>query len=165
MSKFENITDELEKAEFINQVLTFLLDANKMQIGNVSKIINERDKLQEKVDMAQKLIDEAHAEAAKTNKATTNDIKRKLQIVRDRVVAISSTTQVLFTQISESKDERAIIDTLNNLVLNIGIITAEMTCLGLWDTSENKPELSKFSYPNMEATNELQSTTTNNAAK
>lgn len=138
---FLQITDEKEKAIFLNNMISFLLETNLNTATDILKLTEERNKLKEKVNRAQGLIDEAQAEVAKVKKATTNEMKRKLQITRDRLVAISSTVHIIGSQINEAKSAEITIDTLNNIIASIGIVTDELVSLGLWDTDEVKPEL------------------------
>lgn len=138
---FSQITDEKEKAVFLNDMISFLLESNLNTATDISKLTEERNKLQDKVNRAQELIDEAQKEVTKVKKATTNEIKRKLQITRDRLVAISSTVHIVGTQINESKSAETTIDTLNNITASIGIVTDELVSLGLWDNDDVKPEL------------------------
>lgn len=97
----------------------------------------EKDVLASKVERAKDMLAEKDAEIEKTKKATQNELKKKLQIGRDRVVAIAETSTALGAHISSSEA----IDILNNIKDNVGLLTAEMVSLGLWDEDDIKPNV------------------------
>ena len=97
----------------------------------------ERDTLASKVERAKDMLAEKDAEIEKTKKATKNELKKKLQIGRDKVVAIAETSTALSTHISSSEA----IDILNNIRDNVGLLTEEMVSLGLWDEDDVKPNI------------------------
>ena len=97
----------------------------------------ENESLLSKVEKAKEIISEKEAEIEKAKKATRNDIKRKLQIGRDRIVAIANTS----TALGECVDDAASIDILNNIRENVGLLTEEMVAQGLWGEDEEKPNV------------------------
>ncbi len=97
----------------------------------------ENESLSSKVEKAKEIISEKEAEIEKAKKATRNDIKKKLQIGRDRIVAIANTS----TALGECVDDAASIDILNNIRDNVGLLTEEMVALGLWGEEEEKPNV------------------------
>jgi hypothetical protein len=97
----------------------------------------ENENLSSKIEKAKEIISEKEAEIEKAKKATRNDIKRKLQIGRDKIVAIANTS----TALGECVDDAASIDILNNIRDNVGLLTEEMVALGLWGEEEEKPNV------------------------
>lgn len=97
----------------------------------------ENENLSSKIEKAKEIISEKEAEIEKAKKATRNDIKRKLQIGRDKIVAIANTS----TALGECVDDAASIDILNNIRDNLGLLTEEMVALGLWGEEEEKPNV------------------------
>ena len=107
----------------------------------VSKVVIERDNLKATVNRAQSLIDEARNETLKAKRMTVVETKKKLQIARDRLVATAITSNSLGEQLNSSRDIQTMEDTLNNIFLNIDVITNELTALELWDDDEEKPNV------------------------
>ena len=97
----------------------------------------ENENLSSKIEKAKEIINEKEAEIEKAKKATRNDIKRKLQIGRDKIVAIANTS----TALGECVDDAASIDILNNIRENVGLLTEAMVAQGLWGEDEEKPNV------------------------
>ena len=97
----------------------------------------EKDALASKVERAKDMLAEKDAEIEKTKKATQNELKKKLQIGRDKVVAIAETSTALSGHLASPEA----IGILNNIRDNVGLLTAEMVSLGLWDEDDIKPNV------------------------
>lgn len=112
----------------------------------------EKDVLASKVERAKDMLAEKDVEIGKAKKATHNELKNKLQIGRDKVVAIAETSTALGAHIASPEA----IDILNNIRDNVGLLTAEMVSLGLWDEDDVKPNVepiaAKVAEPVAEAT-------------
>lgn len=144
--QYQGLTDEKEKAMFINDVFSFLYEITTQKVDVISQLTAERDNLQGKVNRAAELIDEAKKESAKIKKATISETKNKLQIARDRIVAIASTSNILGIQINQTDDKSIMIDTLNNIIASVEIITGELSNAGLWDSDEDKPVITPVEF-------------------
>jgi len=155
IEKYQAITDEKEKAIFFNDIIAFLCETNLHRADNIIEITAQRDNLQNKVNRAQALIDEAQAENTKAKKIALGEAKRKLQITRDRLVAVASTSTILGSQINEAQDNAVMIDTLNNIIASVGIITDELACLGLWDIDEIRPQTTPIKCVNPSSKNRV----------
>lgn len=116
------------------------IEKEKLKIENDSLKI-EKENLTNKVRKAQELINEAQIEVERTKKSTLNNIKKNMQISRDRIVAIANTTFTLGDQINNRSDAESMEVTLNNIVKSIGILTDEFSGAGLWDPDEYKPTI------------------------
>ena len=134
------------KQEQTNSLLRQIVDNiyENIKIDNLNKkakaydaLKTERDALASKVERAKDMLAEKDVEIEKTKKATQNELKKKLQIGRDKVVAIAETSTALGSHISSSEA----IDILNNIRDNVGLLTAEMISLGLWDEDDVKPNV------------------------
>lgn len=133
------LTDEKEKAVFITEVIAFMYEITMQKADVISQLTAEKDNLQVKVNRATELIEEAKNEAVRVKKVTIGETKRKLQITRDRIVAIASTSTVLGMQINQADDKSVMIDSLNNIIASVGIVVRELSDIGLWDSEEDKP--------------------------
>jgi len=136
---YYGLADEKEKLTFFTEVVSFMYEITMQKADVVSQLTAERDNLQSKVNLAMELIEEAKNDTLKVKKATICETKKKLQITRDRIVAIASTSTVLGMQINQTDDKSVMIDTINNIIASIGIVTGELSDLGLWDSDEDKP--------------------------
>ncbi len=136
---YYGLTDEKEKAIFITEVVSFMYEITMQKADVISQLTAEKDNLQSKVSRATELIEEAKNDAVRVKKATIGETKKKLQITRDRIVAIASTSTVLGMQINQADDKSVMIDTLNNIIASVGIVTGELSDIGLWDSDEDKP--------------------------
>ena len=139
VSARDTATDNFLKqvVENIRENIKFATLSKKAKEIEVLKA--ERDNLKSKVERAQQIIDETKKEMEKSKKATVNDIKRKLQIGRDRIIAIAETSNSLGKQINKSGELPQMIDTLNNIRESIEILTNELLDVGLWDSDEMRP--------------------------
>lgn len=142
--KYQTLNDEKEKTLFISEVISFVNEITIQRADLITQLTAERDNLKNKVSRASTLIDEAQGEAVKAKKATINDTKKKLQIARDRLVAIASTSNILGSQINDTSDKAIMIDTLNNIIKSTGIVVDELSAVGLWDLDEDKPVITPF---------------------
>ena len=135
------------KQEQTNLLLKQIVDNiyENIKINNLAKKAKETDTLKKenetlsgKVDRAIEMLKEKDNEIEKTKKATQNSMKKKLQIGRDKIIAIAETSKVLGEHISDEES----IGILNNIRENVGLLTEEMLSLGLWDEDETKPNVS-----------------------
>lgn len=135
------------KQEETNALLKQIVDNiyENIKINNLAKKDKEYDALKKeneilasKVDRAIEMLKEKDVEIEKTKKATQTALKRKLQIGRDKIIAIAETSTVLGEHISDEES----IGILNNIRENVGLLTEEMLSLGLWDEDETKPNVS-----------------------
>lgn len=111
------------------------------KLNEYNAIKAERDNLASKVARAKEIINEKETEIEKAKKGTKNELKKRLQLGRDRIVAIAETSTVLGKQINDNEQGVAVIDTINNIRENVRLLTEEMTALGLWDQDEVKPNV------------------------
>lgn len=137
--EYQKITSEEEKAVFMNDLLIFTWEISQQKTSTISQLMVERDHLKNKVDRAAELIANAKNETAKTRKAATGEIKKKLQITRDRILAIDATSSALGKQINQEENQALMADTLNNIIASVKIIFEELSNAGLWDDDEARP--------------------------
>ena len=130
-------TDTLLKQIVDNIYENIKIDNLNKKAKAYDALKTERDALASKVERAKDMLAEKDVEIEKTKKATQNELKKKLQIGRDKVVAIAETSTALGSHISSSEA----IDILNNIRDNVGLLTAEMISLGLWDEDDVKPNV------------------------
>ena len=130
-------TDTLLKQIVDNIYENIKIDNLNKKAKAYDALKTERDALASKVERAKDMLAEKDVEIEKTKKATQNELKKKLQIGRDKVVAIAETSTALGSHISNSEA----IDILNNIRDNVGLLTAEMISLGLWDEDDVKPNI------------------------
>ena len=130
-------TDTLLKQIVDNIYENIKIDNLNKKAKAYDALKTERDALASKVERAKDMLAEKDVEIEKTKKATQNELKKKLQIGRDKVVAIAETSTALGSHISNSEA----IDILNNIRDNVGLLTAEMISLGLWDEDDVKPNV------------------------
>ena len=135
------------KQEQTNSLLKQIVDSiyENIKINNLAKKAKETETLKKenetlsgKVDRAIEMLKEKDIEIDKTKKATQNSLKKKLQIGRDKIIAIAETSTVLGEHINDEES----IGILNNIRENVGLLTEEMLSLGLWDEDETKPNVS-----------------------
>ena len=110
----------------------------------ISEIKLECNDLKNKINRAQLLIDEAKEETVKTKRKVFMETKNKLQITRDKLVAVANTSKSLGEQINDKCSKDEVEDTLNNIVMNVGLIVDELVMLELWNEDEEKPSISKI---------------------
>jgi|LSQX01.2.fsa_nt_gb hypothetical protein len=132
----ENVKENIK----LSMICKKAVEAELTKAENESLKI-DKENLTNKVRKAQELINEAQIEVEKTKKATLNNIKKNMQISRDRIVAIVNTTFTLGDQINKKSDIASMEVTLNNIIENIGILTDEFSLAGLWDSDEYKPSI------------------------
>lgn len=134
------------KQEETNALLKQIVDNiyENIKINNLAKKAKEYDTLKKenetlasKVDRAIELLKEKDVEIEKTKKATQTALKRKLQIGRDKIIAIAETSTVLGEHINDEES----VGILNNIRANVGLLTEEMLSLGLWDYDDIKPDV------------------------
>lgn len=134
------------KSEHTDMLLKQIVEAmcENIKIDNLNKkakmvdlLKADNDNLTAKVERAKEMLAEKDIEIEKARKSTQNVLKKKLQIGRDKVMAIAETSTVL----GEYVDTREAVDVLNNIRFNVGILTEEMVSLGLWDEDEVKPNV------------------------
>lgn len=134
------------KQEETNALLKQIVDNiyENIKINNLAKKAKEYDALKKeneilasKVDRAIEMLKEKDVEIEKTKKATQTALKRKLQIGRDKIIAIAETSTILGEHINDEES----IGILNNIRANVGLLTEEMLFLGLWDYDDIKPDV------------------------
>jgi hypothetical protein len=108
------------KQEQTNLLLNQIVDSiyENIKINNLAKkakatetLKKENETLSGKVDRAIEMLKEKDIEIEKTKKATQNSLKKKLQIGRDKIIAIAETSTVLGEHIN---DEESITNILND---------------------------------------------------
>lgn len=137
---YENCSDQDEKTLVLNEIVSFLVEINVNNEKKIIQLVQEKNKFEKQIERAKGLIEDANSEVVKAKKGTINEMKRKLQIARDRIVAISTTADALGKQINNSTEKKMMLTTLNNMISSTGIIYSELLSLGLWDEKEVKPD-------------------------
>jgi hypothetical protein len=112
-----------------------------MRLKEIVKIELENSDLKNKIVRAQQLIDDAKVDASKTKKATINCIKSNMKISRDKIIAIANTTSILSAYIKPLEQPTEMLETYNNILLNIGMLVEELSNAGLWDENDEKPDI------------------------
>lgn len=144
-SRIKTADDLLRQALEITKENMKLLQLTKKAI-EMNAIIAERDKLRASISRAQALINEAKLETEKAQRGAINKTKKQLQITRDRIVTVAETSQILGEQIVSAGNISTMIDTVNNILANIGLVSDEMQSLGLWDEEDIKPKYNPITY-------------------
>lgn len=103
------------------------------------KLKTENENLKLKVERAQSEIEKSKLEVEKAKKSSLSSMKKKMQASRDRIVSIAETSALLGDQINSKNDAAVMVDTLNNIIASVGILSDEFSEAGLWDQEENKP--------------------------
>lgn len=111
-----------------------------VELSEVERLRRSNEILEQKLLRAQGIIDDLKAEIPKSNKQTVCGLNRKLQITRDRLVAISRTTNVITNQTPQINENSSVRIALDNIQESVTIIADEMEQLGLWEHDHIKPE-------------------------
>ena len=130
-------TDTLLKQIVDNIYENIRIDNLNKKARDYDALKVEKEALASKVEKAKEMLAEKDVEIEKARKSTRNELKKKLQIGRDKVIAIAETSTVL----GEHMGSTEAIDILNNIRDNIGLLTDEMISLGLWDDDDVKPNV------------------------
>jgi hypothetical protein len=139
INEYKLLISNNEKQQFFEEMLSLIDNMHHNDIETIAKLTIESDELRSKVSRASALIEDAQSEAKRSHKAAISDARKKLQIVRDRLFAIVSTTKSLEVQINGQGERNVMIDTLNNIVASVDIISNELVAAGLWDINEDLP--------------------------
>ena len=154
------------KAAQTDMLLKQIVDniCDNIRIDNLNKkakayetIKAEKEALAFKVERAKEMLAEKDVEIEKARKTTRNEIKKKLQIGRDKVIAIAETSTVLGEHIGNAEA----IDVLNNIRENIGLLTNEMILLGLWDEDDIKPNVEPIAVKTVQSAAQTTKSTNN----
>lgn len=132
-------TDSYLKQSLESIKETIKLSSIAMRVKEIEKIEAEKEDLKKKIERAQQLIDEAKKDADKAKNATLIGIKNNMKISRDKIVALANTTSLFSGYINTLEQPIEILNTYNNIALNINMLVEELSNVGLWDENETKP--------------------------
>ena len=139
VGEYRTLTDAKERQQFVNMLLSTISEMHRHDAGSIAVLTSERNVLTDKVSRASALIEAAQHEAEHSRKAAISETRKKLQIVRDRLHAITTTVKALeqYTNERPERDELGVM--YGNIVASVRIIAEELAAAGLWDTDEDQP--------------------------